>query len=211
MSRIYLVDDHELVRQGLRAMLESAGHVVVGDTGELTAALAAIVRDPPEVVLLDLHLGNRSGLELLVELVRRHVTAKVIVVSMSRRTRDLAEAMRLGAQGYVLKDSGREKLLAAIAAVLAGGRYLAAEEADLALQGLAAQAGGRPELTPRERQVLTLVARGRTSAAIGAEIHLSPKTVDTYRTRAMDKLGLADVPAVVRWAIREGLVALDDE
>lgn len=210
MSRIFLVDDHALVREGLRALLDSAGHEVVGESGDVTSALASLQRTQAELVLLDLNLGERSGLELLVELARRRMACKAIVVSMSRRTRDLADAMRLGAQGYVLKSADRDQMLAAIDTVVAGGRHLGPEEADLALRGLTPTAAAL-DLTARERQVLALAARGRTSAAIGTELHLSPKTVDTYRNRAMDKLHLDNMPAVVRWAIREGLVSLDDD
>ncbi len=210
MSRIFLVDDHTLVREGLRALLECAGHEVVGESGDVTSALASLQSPLAELVLLDLDLGDRSGLELLAELARRRLACKPIVVSMSRRARDLADAMRLGAQGYVLKDAGHGQMLAAIDAVAAGGRYLGPEEADLALRGLTSTAAAIG-LTARERQVLTLAARGRTSVAIGTQLHLSSKTVDTYRNRAMTKLNLDNMPAVVRWAIREGLVPLDDD
>ena len=210
MSRIFLVDDHTLVREGLRALLEAAGHEVVGESGDVTSALANLQSTQAELVLVDLELGERSGLELLAELARRRLACRAIVVSMSRRARDLADAMRLGAQGYVLKDGGQDQMLAAIDTVAAGGRYLGPEEADLALRGLTPTAVA-VGLTARERQVLTLAARGRSSAAIGSQLHLSPKTVDTYRNRAMTKLNLDNMTAVVRWAIREGLVALDDD
>jgi DNA-binding NarL/FixJ family response regulator len=210
MGRIFLVDDHTLVREGLRALLEAAGHEVVGESGDVTSALANLQSTQAELVLVDLELGERSGLELLAELARRRLACRAIVVSMSRRARDLADAMRLGAQGYVLKDGGQDQMLAAIDTVAAGGRYLGHEEADLALRGLTPTSAAIG-LTARERQVLTLAARGRSSAAIGSQLHLSPKTVDTYRNRAMTKLHLDNVTAVVRWAIREGLVALDDD
>ena len=212
MSRLYLIDDHALVRDGLRAMLEGAGHVVVGEAAEPTPALADLARLMPDVVLLDLSLGERSGFEVLEELHRRKLDLRVIVLSMSSQPRHVAEALRLGALGYVLKGSPSVELLEAIDAVSQGRRHLGASEAELALRGLTE--GGSDNsagtLSPRERQVLVMVARGASSTAIGEQLHLSPKTVDTYRSRLMAKLNLADVPALVRWAIREGLVGLDE-
>jgi two-component system, NarL family, invasion response regulator UvrY len=211
MTRIFLVDDHALVRDGLRAVVQNAGHEVVGEADNLTSALAGIGATAPQVLLLDLGLGERSGLELLVELRDRNLTTRAVVISMSRRPADVATAMRLGAFGYVLKGSRSTTMLDAIDAVAQGKRYLAPDEADLALLGLTGSPDGKPELTPRESQVLTLAARGRTSAGIGKALNLSPKTVDTYRNRAMQKLDLPDMPSLVRWAIREGLIGLDGD
>lgn len=210
MSDLFLVDDHALVREGLRAMLEAAGHRVVGEAGEATPALADLVRLVPEIALIDLNLGQRSGLELLAEMQRRHLPTRVIVLSMSVRPQHVAESLRLGALGYVLKGSSVAELLAALDAVAQGRRHLGASVAELAARGLAEQGRGSAELSARERQVLVLVARGASSSQIGQELHLSPKTVDTYRSRLMAKLGLEDVPALVRWAIREGLVGIDE-
>ncbi len=213
MSRLYLVDDHAIVRDGLRVVLEAAGHVVVGEAAGPTPALADLGRLAPDVLLLDLHLGQRSGLELLAEIQRRGLAVKVIVLTMSDQPRHVAEALRLGAWGYVLKDSPGRELLQAIDAVLAQRRHLspgAAEAAAGVLGGAAPAPSGADLLSPRERQILTMVARGASSSAIGETLHLSPKTVDTYRSRLMAKLGLGDIAAVVRWAIREGLVDLDE-
>jgi DNA-binding NarL/FixJ family response regulator len=207
---LYLVDDHQLVREGLRAVLEAAGHQVVGEAADLTPALADLARLRPQVLLLDLQLGDRSGLELLAELQRRTLPVRAIVLSMSSQPRNVAEAMRLGAWGYVLKGAPSKELLEAIDAVVQGRRHLASQVADLALQGLTA-AGDDPfdSLSPRERQIVKMVVEGQSSAAIGSSLHLSPKTVDTYRSRLMGKLGVGDVPALVRLAIRAGLIDAD--
>ncbi len=210
MSRLYLIDDHALIRDGLRALLGAAGHVVVGESDAPTPALAELARLEPDIVLVDLALGERSGFELLDELQRRKLRTRVIVLTMSNQPRHVAEALRLGAHGYVLKGSPSAELLHAIDAVAQGRRYLGESEAELALRGLTEGAGAAEMLSPRERQVLVMVARGASSAEIGSSLHLSPKTVDTYRSRLMAKLALADVPALVRWAIREGLVGLDE-
>lgn len=210
MSRLYLIDDHALIRDGLRALLGAAGHVVVGESDAPTPALAELARLEPDIVLVDLTLGARSGFELLEELQRRKLRTRVIVLTMSDQPRHVAEALRLGAQGYVLKGSPSVELLRAIDAVGQGRRHLGPSEAELALRGLTEGEAAAEALSPRERQVLVMVARGASSAEIGADLHLSPKTVDTYRSRLMAKLELADVPALVRWAIRQGLIKLDE-
>lgn len=208
MSRLYLVDDHAIVREGLRAVLEAAGHRIVGESADPVAALADILRDPPELVLLDLSLGERSGLELLGELHRRALPVRCVVLTMSAQPRHVSETLRLGALAYVLKGSPTSELLRAIDAALQGRRHLAPEAANLAAQALTGEAQGDrfATLSLRERQILAMVVRGKSSAAIGEALHLSPKTVDTYRSRLMSKLGVNDVPALVRLAIRKGML-----
>jgi len=208
MSRIYLIDDHPIVRAGLSALLQGAGHTIVGESDDITQALSEVTRLAPDVLMLDLQLDGRSGFEVLAEMQRRHLSTRVIVVSMSDLPRDVAEALRMGAAGYVLKGSASVELVAAVEAVTQGHRYLGVSLTDIAVQGLATDAERGSTLSPRERQILVMVASGKSSAAIGQVLHLSPKTVDTYRSRLMAKLGLADVPALVRWAIREKLIDL---
>ncbi|MBU6260262.1 MAG: response regulator transcription factor [Burkholderiales bacterium] len=212
MSRIYLVDDHVMMRDGVAALLRAAGHEVAGESADPTVALSEIQRLRPALVLLDLKLGPRSGFELLAELHKRRFEVRAIVLTMSSQAHDVAEAMRLGAAGYLLKGAPSADLLQAIDAVQAGRRYLSAEVAELAVQGLTAvdEQVALRSLSPRERQMVALVVRGHSSAAIGALLHLSPKTVDSYRSRLMSKLGVADVPALVRFAIRAGLIAADE-
>jgi len=208
MARIYLIDDHPVVRAGLVALLESAGHQVVGEGADITQALSDVSRLAPDVVTLDLQLDGRSGFEVLAEMQQRQMPAKVIVLSMSSQPRHVAEALRMGAAGYVLKGSAGSELVAAVDAVMQRRRYLGEGLTDIAVQGLTTDAERGNTLSPRERQILVMVASGKSSAAIGEQLHLSPKTVDTYRSRLMAKLELADVPALVRWAIREKLIDL---
>ena len=211
MTTLYIVDDHLMVREGLRAVLEAAGHEVVGESAEPTEAIAGISRYSPRVLLLDLSLGGRSGFEVLAELQRRAMSVRSVVLTMSAQPQHVAEAMRLGALAYVLKGSASSEVLRAIEAVLQGRRYLGQEVAELALQALVGDASSDPfaSLSPRERQIVAMVVRGQSSAAIGRELHLSPKTVDTYRSRLMAKLGTADVTALVRLAMHHGLVGAD--
>lgn len=211
MSRIYLVDDHALVREGLRKVLEVARHQVVGESADPDLAIREIVTLQPQILLLDINLEDRSGLVLLMELARRKISLRTIVLTMSAQPRHVAEAMRNGAMGYVLKGSSSRELLAAIDSVEAGMRYFGSRVADLAVQGIsmAGQSAAIDTLSVRERQILELVVQGHTSAAIANSIRLSPKTVETYRSRLMTKLGLEDLPALVRFAIASGLVSAD--
>lgn len=214
MTRVYLVDDHPLMREGLRALLEARGHQVVGESADPTEALADLMRLHPEVLLLDLNLGGRSGFELLAELQRRRLSTRCIVLTMSAQPRHVAEAMRMGACAYVLKGSAGSDLMNAIQVVMQGKKHLGAEVADLALQVFT-----QPErsddplstLSPRERQIITMVVNGKSSTEIGLELHLSPKTVATYRSRLMAKLGVDDVPGLVRFAIRCKLIDADEQ
>lgn len=212
MTNLYLVDDHALMRDGLRAVLEDAGYRVVGEADNPTRALADLQRLQPAVMLLDLNLGDRSGFELLEQVQQRKLPTRTIVLTMSAQARHVADALRLGAAGYVLKGAPASEVVRAIEAVLAGGRYLGPEAAELAVQGLTAspEAQALANLSVREQQVLRMVVRGQTSAVIAEALNLSPKTVESYRSRLMAKLGVEDVTALVRLAIREGLISAQE-
>ena len=211
MTRLYLVDDHQIMREGLRALLQALGHEVVGESADPTQALADMQRFGAEVLLLDLNLGGRSGLELLAELQRRRLPTRCVVLTMSAQPHHVAEALRLGAIGYVLKGSPGSELVNAINAAVQGKRYLGPEVADLAIQVLTKEEETDPlhALSPRERQIIVMVVTGKSSSEIGTELHLSPKTVATYRSRMMTKLGVDDVPGLVRLAIRHKLIDSD--
>lgn len=208
MSQLYLVDDHLIMREGLRALMQARGHTVVGESADPTEALADVQRLKPDVLLLDLNLGGRSGFELLADLQRRQVATRCVVLTMSAQPRHVAEALRMGALGYVLKGSAGTELASAIEAATQGRRYLGSDVADLAMQSMVQVDADDPlaTLSPRERQIITMVVNGQSSSEIGLQLHLSPKTVATYRSRLMTKLGVGDVPGLVRLAIRYKLV-----
>jgi DNA-binding NarL/FixJ family response regulator len=213
MSRLYLVDDHQIMREGLRALLEARGHTVVGESADPTEALADLLRLQPDALLLDLNLGGRSGLELQAELQRRRSPIRTVVLTMSAQPHQVAEALRLGASAYVLKGSPASELMAAIDAAVHGKRFLGADVADLALDALTQQQGPDPLslLSPRERQIILMVVEGHSSSAIGTTLHLSPKTVATYRSRLMKKLAVGDVPSLVRLAVHCKLIDAGDQ
>lgn len=185
----------------------------MGESADPTEALADIQKLKPEVLLLDLNLGGRSGFELLAELQRRHLPTRCVVLTMSAQPRHVAEALRMGAIGYVLKGSAGSELISAIDAAVQGKRYLGPEVADLAVRVITQHDDVDPlsTLSPRERQIISMVVTGQSSAEIGTGLHLSPKTVATYRSRLMAKLGVHDVPGLVRLAIRYKLIDSDDQ
>ena len=220
MSGIYLLDDHPLLREGLCGLLEAAGHRVAGQASDAAQALADIPRLQPDVLLLDLTLSNASGLVVLIELQRQvALQTRTVVLTMSAQPRHVREALRSGAQGYVLKVATALELLRAIEVVAGGGRYLSPQvaafdpwaeplEAQAATAGLSGDPWGA--LSMRERQIVDLVVRGHSSAAIALAIHLSPKTVETYRSRIMAKLGVRKLTELVRHAVRHGLLDAED-
>ena len=211
MIRLYLVDDHQIMREGLRVLLQAWNYKVVGESADPTEALAEIQSLNPNVLLLDLHLEGRSGLELLAELRKRNSKTSCVVLTMSAQPRMVAEALRMGALGYVLKGSPGRELANAIDAAAAGRRYLGSNVAELAVQSFTQEDAVDPlsALSPRERQIVAMVVQGMSSTEIGKQLHLSPKTVATYRSRLMAKLEVGDVPALVRLAIRYKLVDSD--
>jgi two-component system invasion response regulator UvrY len=212
MSTIYLVEDHGLVRESLSLALNQHGHEVVGGCDNPTQALADLLRLRPDVVIIDLNLGLRSGFELLAEMRQRAATAQPIVMSLSSSKRDVAQAIRHGAKAYVLKEWPLQRLFDAVDVVATGQRHFVGEVADVVIEELHTPSEARviDTLSARERQVVVLVVKGHSSAAIGEALHLSPKTVDSYRSRLMAKLQVPDLTALVRLAVREGLIPLDD-
>jgi len=164
------------------------------------------------VLLLDLGLGNRSGFEVLSDVHRRALGTRTIIMTMSANPRHVAEALRFGAEGYVLKGSSFADLNKAITAVMKGDRHYVGEVAELAIQAFSLndEPSAIASLSARERQVITLVVRGFSSARIGEALHLSPKTVDSYRSRLMSKVGVSDLTALVRFAMRTGLISADE-
>jgi two-component system invasion response regulator UvrY len=212
MSTIYVVDDHGLVRESLGLALEQHGHSCVGGCDNPTQAMADLLRLRPDVVLIDINLGLRSGFELLAEMQQRDLVTQPIVISLSASKRDVAQAIRHGAKGYVLKGWPLAHLFGAVDVVTKGQLYYVGEIAEVAIQEIHTPSDQRviDTLSARERQVVLLVVKGFSSAAIGEALHLSPKTVDSYRSRLMAKLQVPDLPALVRMAVREGLIPLDD-
>lgn len=206
--RVLVADDHTLLREGLRALL--AAHpdiVVVAEVGDGREALRRTEELKPDVLVMDVSMPGLNGIEAAQMVRARFPHTQVVMLSMHSSTEHLFRALRAGALGYVLKESAGTEVIAAVQAAHAGRRYLSPALGDVsdAMAVSAKQASPLESLSTRERQVLQLVVEGKSSAAIARIVHLSPKTVETYRSRLMKKLGVADVPALVKFAIQHGL------
>jgi DNA-binding NarL/FixJ family response regulator len=214
--RVLIVDDHAIERQGIRSLLDAQPDVrVVAEAGNGLEALRLIGACHPDVVITETIMPRMNGLELTGQLLRRYPELRVLVLTRNDREDCVLRLVQAGAGGYLLKTVDTADLLAAVRAVVAGGRVLQpkALEAVLAdyLQRVQEPTARRyaSELTPREREVLKLIAEGNTNQDIAELLCLSRKTVETHRSNIMDKLGLHKVTDLVRYAIREGLVGLD--
>lgn len=209
--RILLADDHALVRAGIRVLLEGLpGVEIAGETGDGLDAVERIRRDPPDAVLLDITLPGLNGLEVAACVARLGVPTRVLMLSMHASPEYAARALVCGAAGYLIKDSAFDELAAALDAICSGRRYLCrALDADK-VQRLEECAGKGQSviewLTPRQRQILQLIAEGYGTRQIAARLFLSIKTVETHRGQVMDRLDIHDIPGLVRFSIRHGLL-----
>ena len=210
--RLVLADDHPVVREGLRALLESdPDFSVVGQADNGVEVLPLIDELRPDVVVVDLMMPGRNGIEVTRELAQRPDAPPVLILSVHESEAYVLEALRSGAGGYVLKQAPAAELALGIRAVASGVRYLDAPLTERALDAYARRAGGAPDpydrLTPREQEVLALAAEGHSNADIGARLFISRRTVESHRGRAMRKLGLRSHVELVLFAVRRGIVA----
>jgi len=213
---VVLADDHAVVREGLRLLLEAQEDIrVVGQAGTGREVVAEAGRLGPHVVVMDISMPDLSGIEATRLVKHRYPEIAVVILSMHVSTEHVFQALSAGAIGYVLKESAGDDLVAAVRAAAGGRRFLSDRINASVLDDYVARRQGvngessLGRLSARERQVLQAVVEGRTSAAIAAELHLSPKTVETYRSRLMAKLGVRDLPALVKLAIQHGLTSLE--
>jgi DNA-binding NarL/FixJ family response regulator len=203
--RLMLVDDHPLVRDGLRVRLDSVpGLRVVGEAGSAQEALALAPPLRPDLVVMDVGMRGTNGLQACGQLLQACPGLRVLMLSMFDNAEYVREALRAGALGYVLKDSPAEEVVAAIHAVMAGQCYLSA-----ALRSPSAEHGrtGDSAITPRERDVLALIAEGLSSREIGQRLGMGVRTAETHRASLRRKLGLGSPAALVRYAVEHRLPA----
>jgi len=213
MIRVLLADDHAVVRDGLRALLEAQpGIEVVGDVANGREAVREAQRLRPDVVVMDIAMPGLNGIEATLQIKDASPSVRVLILSMHSTTEHIFRALQAGARGYLLKDSAGNELVEAVRVVHAGRRYLSQKIAATVIDDYIAERHGTSpldSLSRRERQILQLIAEGKTSAEVGAMLFLSPKTVDTYRSRMMHKLGIGDLPNLVKFAIQNGITQLD--
>lgn len=210
MIDVYIADDHSIVREGIRALIASTADMrVVGEAADGDQALEAVVAMGPQVLLMDMTMPGCSGLELVEKLHRRVPDTLILVLSMHREEFYATRAIRAGARGFITKSRAPEELLEALRTVSRGQIYIPRELADrLARESLMGQSSGElhTRLTKREYQIFIGLAQGSTVGDLGARLHLSSKTISTHKARLMDKLGVASLSELVRYAIKHELI-----
>ena len=216
LTTIVLADDHHVVRQGLRALLEAEpGFSVVAEAADGLEAVNLVERLKPNVLVLDLMMPRLGGLEVAWEVRRRSPRTCVVVLSMHANEAYVLEALRNGAAGYVLKDSTAADLAHAVREAVAGRRYLSPPLSERAIEVYIQKAQGTlldvyETLTSREREVLHLVVEGHSNVEIATRLSIARRTVETHRARVMRKLGLHSQAELIRYALRRGILPMDE-
>ncbi len=207
MIRVVVVDDHAVVREGIRRVLEGeTGVRVVAEAADGDAALAVVERERPDVLVIDVAMPGRTGLAVAAEISRRRLPVRVLMLSMHDEPQYVREARRAGARGYLLKDSPPAELRQAVLTVHAG-REAFPEELLARLHGDVAPVTSPLDLlTPREREVFERIAHGDTNKTIAGRLGISPRTVETHRESLMGKLGIRTVAGLTKLALEEGLL-----
>src|SRR5437867_9592248 len=209
MIKVVVVDDHAVVREGLKRIIsENPEMAVTGEAGDGLEALKVIQSEPCDVVLLDITMPNRGGLDVLKQLRAESPRLPVLVLSMHSEDQYAMRVLRAGAAGYLTKESAPAKLVQAIRKVVRGGKYVSPTLAEKLVMDLDGDSSKAPHqiLSDREYQVLCMIASGKTVGDIAEELALSVKTISTYRVRMLEKLKMKNNAEITRYAIKEGLV-----
>ena len=215
-TTILLADDHKIFRDGLRSLLERQRDLqVVAEAEDGRTAVELAVKLGPDVAILDVGMPGLNGIEATRRIVGEVPRVKVIALSMHSDSKYVGSMLQAGAAGYVLKDCAFEELQVAIHAVLANRVYLSKDITGVVVDNYvrhlsAADAPSVAALTPKEREVLQLLAEGRSTKEIALQLHVSAKTIETHRKHIMDRLDLHSVAELTKYAIREGITSLDD-
>jgi DNA-binding NarL/FixJ family response regulator len=205
--RVLLADDHDVVRQGFRALLEREGVDVVGEAADGREAVRLAEALEPDVAVLDLSMPGLNGLDAARTMLRSRPKLGVVLLTMHADEQHVVAALRAGARGYVLKTQAADALTQAIRQVAEGFTYLTPSVAQVVVDAYLAGRDAPPNpLTPRECEVLQLVAEGRTTKEIAGLLDLTVKTAESYRARIMEKLAIHDTAGLVRYAIRHGII-----
>ncbi len=212
--RLILADDHKLFRDGLRSMLQSHKSIeIVGEASDGPSAVKLAIELRPEIVLMDVSMPDLNGIEATRKIIAENPTIKIIMLSMHSDRRYITEALRSGARGYLLKDSAFDEVLSAIRDCMAEKIYLSTRIADIVINDYISLARGADSsafaiLSAREREVLQLLAEGKSTKEIASQLNVSSKTIESHRKQVMDKLNLHSIAELTKYAIREGLTQL---
>lgn len=212
---VLLVDDHAIIREGLRSLLEKQPDMeVLADTDEGRKAVELVRELSPDVVIMDVTMAGLNGIEATRLITAEFPTVKVIALSIHSQRRFIADMLSAGAAGYILKECLFDELVQAIQAVAVGGRYLSPRIADVVVEDYVKRLSITADsplaaLTGREREVLQLVAEGKSTKEIAVELHVSTKTIEANRRQIMEKLDVHSVAELTKYAVREGLTTLE--
>jgi DNA-binding NarL/FixJ family response regulator len=213
---VFLADDHAVVRDGLRYLLEAQPDIeVIGDAADGRETVRLVTQLKPDVAIVDITMPELNGIDATLQIRDVCPSTKVIILSMHANTRHIARALQAGAQGYLVKESAGIEVVKAVRTVYAGHHYLSQVVSDVVINDYVSQQRTTEHKSPleslsaREREVLQLVVEGHSSTEIARILNLSPKTVESYRSRLMHKLEINDLPSLVRFAIRQGLTPLE--
>jgi DNA-binding NarL/FixJ family response regulator len=213
---VLIADDHTVVRDGLQYMLDAQHDIhVIGDAANGREAVEKVLQLQPEIILIDINMAELNGIEASLQIREKLPSAKVIILSMYASSEHIFRALKAGVRGYLLKESAGVEVIEAVRAVAAGHRYLSEKISEKVIDDYVRQrehtvlTSPLEFLSPREREVLQLVVEGKSSVDIADILYLSPKTVETYRSRIMRKLELKDLSALVKFAIQHGLTELE--
>jgi two-component system response regulator NreC len=212
--RILIADDHQIFREGLRTLLQNRGDIeVIGEAENGRAVVALAAELDPDVIIMDVAMPDLNGIEATRQIAAARKATKVLALSMHSDSRFVTRMLQAGAQGYLLKDCAFEELALAIDTIVGDGVYLSPGVTGVVVRDyvhhLEAVDAGIAGLSPREREVLQLVAEGLTTKEIAGKLHISVKTVETHRKQIMDKLEIRSVAELTKYAVREGLTSLD--
>jgi DNA-binding NarL/FixJ family response regulator len=209
--RILLVDDHAVVRAGVRALLQDSGDIdIIGEAADGAAAVELARAHRPDVVIMDIAMPHLNGLEAAARIKEENPAIQVVILSMHDSREYVLQALKAGASAYVMKDSAPVELDLALAAVCRGDTYLSPAVSKQVIRDYLDNTNREPDtpLTPRQREVLVLIAQGVSTKKVAHQLNVSVKTVETHRAQVMERLGIKDVAGLVRYAIRTGLVDL---
>jgi DNA-binding NarL/FixJ family response regulator len=216
--RVLLADDHTLVRAGIRSLLQNIGEVeVVAEADDGREALRLIASLQPDIVLMDIAMPNLNGLEAAARVSKEFPNVRVIILSMYANEEYVLQSLRAGAAGYLLKGARAAELELAVASVARGETYLSPAASKHVIVDYVQRAGGdavpsqdernpTERLTPRQREILQLIAEGHSTKEIALALNISVKTAESHRTQIMERLGIHDIAGLVRYAIRAGMI-----
>ena len=214
---VFLADDHAVLREGLKLLLESQEDIitVIGNAANGRDAVRQTVKLRPDVIIMDISMPELNGIDATYQILEACPSTRIIILSMHAASEHILRALRAGARGYLLKESAGKEVIQAVRTVYGGGRYLSGKISDNLIDNYLKKYGDDSiddplsKLSPREKEIMQLVAEGKSSAEIANMIFLSPKTIETYRSRLMQKLNVNDITGLIKIALKHNLIPLE--